>query len=423
MSRRVRPIALAVAGLSMLTLGRLPGRLVNAAGLKLLVGAYAAWLAIVAAASAVLGGKQRDPVAWGASLASLGLLLRSIRRSTMPHHSFEEALGQDWRAHIPAEVQGRWQRRRYRLWAASPPEARWERDCIFGTHAETGDPLLADIWRCPETVAPSGLAVIYLHGSAWHYLDKDMQTRRFFRFLASQGHLVMDVAYTLAPRAQLPAMLADIQRAISWLKRHATAYGIDPERIVLMGGSSGAHLALLAAYTAERAELRAADVEGSLTVRGVVSYYGIVDLLAAHRRLQQLPGIGTRWTWLKPLMHRIRFLPPGAPLTDTPQLIVSLLGGAPAEVPERYVHGSPLTHAGAHCPATLLICPEHDILTDLGEGRRLQEALQGAGVPAARIVLQGVEHGFDLIGIRWSPAYQASLHDVERFLAWLASGA
>ena len=41
---------------------------------------------------------------------------------------------------------------------------------------------------------------------------KDVGTRRFFRHLAGQGHVVMDVAYTLAPRAQLRAMVADVDR-------------------------------------------------------------------------------------------------------------------------------------------------------------------------------------------------------------------
>jgi hypothetical protein len=40
----------------------------------------------------------------------------------------------------------------------------------------------------------------------------------------------MDIAYTLSPRAQLHAMVADVKRAIAWIKAHAGRYNVDPER-------------------------------------------------------------------------------------------------------------------------------------------------------------------------------------------------
>ena len=47
--------------------------------------------------------------------------------------------------------------------------------------------LLCDLWQPLRGVAPSGLALVYLHGSAWYLLDKDFFTRPFFRHLAAQG--------------------------------------------------------------------------------------------------------------------------------------------------------------------------------------------------------------------------------------------
>ena len=59
--------------------------------------------------------------------------------------------------------------------------------------------LLCDLWQPPRGVASSGLALVFLHGGAWYMLDKDFFTRPFFRHLAAQGHVVMDVAYRMYP--------------------------------------------------------------------------------------------------------------------------------------------------------------------------------------------------------------------------------
>ena len=109
--------------------------------------------------------------------------------------------------------------------------------------------MLCDIWEPPEKVPHSGLAFIYLHGSAWTLWDKDAGTRPFFRHLVNQGHVIMDVAYRLFPETDFKGMVFDTKQAIAWLKANARVYGIDPDKIIIGGGSAGGHIAMLAAYT------------------------------------------------------------------------------------------------------------------------------------------------------------------------------
>ena len=59
---------------------------------------------------------------------------------------------------------------------------------------------------------PSGLAAVYVHGGAWRVGDKDLGTRTFFRRLAAQGHVVLDVAYTLWPKADIPTMVGEVKQ-------------------------------------------------------------------------------------------------------------------------------------------------------------------------------------------------------------------
>jgi acetyl esterase/lipase len=287
----------------------------------------------------------------------------------------------------------------------------------FGTHRETGDPLLCDLWQPPDDVPPTGLGIIYLHGSAWHYSDKDVGTRPFFRRLAQQGHLIMDVAYTLAPKAEMRAMVADVIRAIAWLKTEGSEYGVNPERIVLMGGSAGAHLALLAAFAPEHAELKPADVEMDTAVRAVVSYYGPCDLVAQHRRSEEHMGdLGL--ARCREFLVRSGVVAPHdagriVALTD---LVANALGASPEEAPALYRLFSPISHVGPHCPPTLLLQGGHDLFRMAPDVRRLHQALCDAGVPSVYVEFPETEHAFDLL-FPCSPAAQAATCDTERFLA------
>ena len=299
-----------------------------------------------------------------------------------------------------------------------PPEARWQVDVSIGVHPETGRPLLADLWSSADPANRSGLGVIYLHGSGWHYADKDFGTRRFFRHLASQGHVVADVAYTLAPQADLFGMMGDVKRAVHWMKTHAQDLGVDAGRIVLCGGSAGGQLALLAAYTPNHPRLDPADVTGDTSVRGVISYYGPADLLAQYERFNELPGLTERTAFERMVMRalEVRF---GFAVIPVHGLLPGFLGGTPAEVPELYALGSPCNHFGSHCPPTLLLQGTHDFSGAAPQVRRLQAALNKAGCTSFLLELPGADHGFDLYKPRWSPAAQAATYVTERFLASL----
>jgi acetyl esterase/lipase len=101
------------------------------------------------------------------------------------------------------------------------PEPPWQKDVCVGQHAETGNPIIADLW-CPSNPADkSGLGLFYLHESGWHYADKDFSTRPFFKHLTCQGHMIADLAYTLAPEADLFGMVVDVKRTICWMKAQA----------------------------------------------------------------------------------------------------------------------------------------------------------------------------------------------------------
>jgi acetyl esterase/lipase len=321
-----------------------------------------------------------------------------------------------------------------RSWGArlrKAPEARVQHDIPFWTLADGHRQLLCDIWQPALEVPASRLGFVYLHGSAWTLLDKDCGTRTEFRHLAAQGHVVMDVAYRLYPETDIEGMVADAKRAVDWLRAHAAEYGIDPECIVLGGGSAGGHIALLAAYTAGDPRLTPPDLQDAdTTVRGVLGWYSPVDLAACYvhyeiatlaRMMPQQP----EWNAPPPpLMRRLLGAdaerlafqnPPAGGRLDW------MLGGSPAEVPERYALLSPIAHVHSECPPTLLMQGRDDIIVPPGPAAELQEKLRSAGVAAAVLMLPQADHGFDLLATDWSPAARKALWHAERFLAWIAA--
>jgi acetyl esterase/lipase len=375
---------------------------------------------------ALAGLVKQDRRAVISGFVGAGLAARHVLQVTAPHDHFDHAFGSDWRQRISPELLSRMLPRRYLPVAPSSPPVIFERDVPFGVHVETGAPLLADLWQ-PANAAPrTGLAIIYLHGSGWHYMDKDMFTRPFFSRLASQGHVVMDVAYTLAPMSDLYGMVADVKRAIAWLKTNSSAYRVDPERIVLMGGSAGGHLALLSAYAPKHPELRPPDVNVDTTVHAVVAYYAPIDLLASYHFFSACyEDLFTSDSWserrvmqiAESLLRRARFLPPGRHIVSIPGMLTDLLGGTPDQVPDIYHLASPINHVGRHCPPTLLLQGGHDPGGMRVDALRLHRSLQAAGVQSIYLEYPRTGHGFDLIFSRLSPSAQAATYDVERFLA------
>ncbi|QIX53786.1 alpha/beta hydrolase fold domain-containing protein (plasmid) [Rhodococcus sp. DMU1] len=70
----------------------------------------------------------------------------------------------------------------------------------------------------------------------------------------------MDAAHRSCPETDVTGMVGDVHRAVAWIKANAAQYGIDSGRVVVMGGSSGAHIALLAAYAPDEPRLIPEDV-------------------------------------------------------------------------------------------------------------------------------------------------------------------
>ena len=89
----------------------------------------------------------------------------------------------------------------------------------------------------PETKDKKPL-ILYIPGGGFISANKNNMPQ-LVNHLAEQGYVVAAVEYRVAPTVKFPAPLEDIKAALRFLRAHQDQYGIDPQRVGVVGGSAG----------------------------------------------------------------------------------------------------------------------------------------------------------------------------------------
>lgn len=147
-----------------------------------------------------------------------------------------------------------------------------------------------------DLYAPSGpvqprTTVVWIHGGAWISGSKE-NVDPYVEMIASHGYTGISLNYTVAPEAQYPTALKQLNSALGYLIDHAAELGIDPSHIVLAGDSAGAqYAAQLAVMVTNEAYAKGLGIRPALTsdqLAAVILNCGIYDV----RGIPKAPGIG-----------------------------------------------------------------------------------------------------------------------------------
>src|SRR5689334_15475562 len=147
----------------------------------------------------------------------------------------------------------------------------------------------------PQGTGPFPL-IIDLHGGAWCMGDRLMDTP-INEPLAKSGVVVAALDFRMPPDSSYPGSLADINFAIRWLKIHATKWNSRPDRVGILGSSSGAHQAILGAMRPRDSRYAGTPLPpGSLLVdaqvRCVILCWPVIDPLARYHYAKKLKAGG-----------------------------------------------------------------------------------------------------------------------------------
>ncbi|NEU83105.1 alpha/beta hydrolase [Nostoc sp. UIC 10630] len=318
--------------------------------------------------------------------SSIGLLICAWVLVNIPltqmqmDKAMKQGLGTDYLEQIPVQVRAKMQTNPFDLVNSfrgiALGKIRYQKDILFASPA--GVPLKMEVYQPPQVGKYPAVIVIY--GGAWQYGNPHANSE-FNQYIAHQGYTVFAIDYRHAPKYQFPTQLDDVRTALNFIRKNAAAYEADPERMVLIGRSAGAHLAMLAAYQPDAPPIRA-----------VVNYYGPVNLPGGYKT------------------------PPFPDPINTRAVLKAFMGGSLEELPNQYKIASPINYLTHPLPPTLLIYGSRDHLVEARFGRQMYESLHNSGNTAVFLQIPWAEHAFDAVfnGV----SNQLALYHTERFLAW-----
>lgn len=220
--------------------------------------------------------------------------------------------------------------------------------------------------------AASRPLVVFVHGGGWRNGDKNSGRARVARFVTSGKYVGATIGYRLSSEATWPAQVHDCKAAIRWLRANADKYGIDNERIAVMGTSAGGHLVAMLGVSQRVRGLEGTigpHLDQSSQVACVVDQYGPTELLT----MDDYPG-------------RMTHNDAGSP--------ESLLVGGPIQQNKATSrNASPLTHVSRDDVPILIVHGTDDPLVPFNQSERFLKALVKAGVQANMIQMTDGGHG------------------------------
>lgn len=237
-------------------------------------------------------------------------------------------------------------------------------------------------------------AVIYFPGGGFSSADHE----KFIEMrmaLAKAGFVVAAVQYRVVP-FKFPALLEDGKAAVRFLKAHAQEYGVDAERIAVLGDSAGGYLAeMMAATNGEKNWDKGDFLDVTSDIAAAVSFYGISDLTCVGEGLNQdkvhsSPAVTEALLVNGPAFGDF----PGAPVTADR---------------EKALKASPIGHIDGSEPPMLLLHGSEDTLVSPLQSKQLFEALKDKKADADFILVKGAHHGD-------APWYQAAI--IDRVVSW-----
>ncbi len=152
----------------------------------------------------------------------------------------------------------------------------------------------------PTEKSAQAPVVVFFYGGRWEEGSKD-QYKFLAQALTSRGYVAAVADYRLYPQVKFPTFVQDGAKAIQWAHAHASEYGVDADKLFVMGHSAGAHIAAMLALDGEYLQAVGGSRDWLSGMIGLAGPYDFLPLKAAD--LKDMFGPPERYPLSQPINY------------------------------------------------------------------------------------------------------------------------
>jgi acetyl esterase/lipase len=143
-------------------------------------------------------------------------------------------------------------------------EADWTKETVvYKTVGPTK--IEADVYRRNGTETRP--VIVWIHGGALIVGNRHGVPKNIEQLARERNYVLISLDYRLAPEVKLPAIIEDVQDAFRWIRKVGPEqFHLDPDKIVVCGGSAGGYLTMMTGICVEPKP------------KALVAYYGYGDV-------------------------------------------------------------------------------------------------------------------------------------------------
>src|SRR5207244_3077854 len=122
-----------------------------------------------------------------------------------------------------------------------------------------------------------------------------------------RGYTVFEVVHGSQPKFTIPEAVADLNRAVRFIRYHANDYHIDPDRMGITGGSAGGHLSLMQGMAGDQGDPKAKDPVDRVSsrIQAVACFFPPTDFLNYGENGKDAIGRGTLSAFKAPFDFKV----------------------------------------------------------------------------------------------------------------------
>lgn len=246
---------------------------------------------------------------------------------------------------------------------------------VFNYHGKVPRSLKLHLVRpdCWGTLGEKLPTVIWIVGGAWRW-TAPLRFAPELSYLAQSGFNVALIDYRVSSEAAFPAAVQDVKTAVRFLRAHAEKYGVDENRIAVMGDSAGGYLSAMLGTSRGIEAFESEEWAGyDSSVKAAIDFFGPTDL----ERMPKKTGNGG---------------------VTTPT--AKFVGEENIQNEQVWKMANPINYISEDTPPFLIFHGMADEVVPYTQSELLYEALQKKKVPSDFYLLEGAGHaGFEF----WQP--------------------